>query len=149
MRPGAKEFIARVAQDWELVIFSSRKKETVSRLVDVLDPLKAHIKFVLCRNNCNVTQHKRCVKDLTTVQNSDKDSSLILDYKPQNVAFSLDNAVIIMHWNAAEDDNELMDGLAPYFEVLAKQEAPARYHRDQARYQYFLANIYKPTFKAN
>lgn len=133
-----------MAQDWEVVIFSSRKKEIVAKLVDILDPLKAHIKFVLHRNNCNISQQKRCIKDLATIQNAGKSASMILDYKPQNVAFSLDQAVICLHWNGAEEDNELLGGLAPYFELLAKQPDPIRYHDEKSNYAGFLAKIYGP-----
>lgn len=133
-----------MAQDWELVVFSSRKKEVVARLVDALDPLKAHVKFVLYRNSCSITQHKRCVKDLATVQNVGKAGALILDYKPQNVAFSLEQAVIVIHWNGADDDAELMGGLAGYFELLAKQSDLVRYHGERANYAGYLAKIYKP-----
>lgn len=143
LRPGAKEFITKVAQVWEIIIFSSRKKELVWRLVDVLDPLKAYVKFVLHRNNCAITQHKRCVKDLAVVQNAGP-CALVLDYKPQNVAFSLDHALLALHWNGAEDDSELLTGLAPYLDLLAKQPDPLRFHQDKAGYPAFLAKIYKP-----
>lgn len=111
----------------------------------MLDPLKAHIKFVLHRNNCSITHHKRCVKDLNTIQNHSKTGSLILDYKPQNVAFSLDQSIIIMHWNGAEDDKELLGGMAPYLEQLAKCSDPVTVHREKTNYPEFLAKIYKPS----
>ena len=144
LRPGAKDFIARVAQDWEVMIFSSRKQEQISSLVDMLDPLKVHIKFVLSRTHCDITGHKRCAKDLSTIQNVNKNGSIIIDYKPQNVAYSIDSAIILMHWNGSEDDNELIPGLAQHLGFLSCQTEPAKAQLDKSNYAQFLSQIYKP-----
>lgn len=144
LRPGAKDFIARIAQEWEVMIFSSRKQELISPLVDMLDPLKIHIKFVLCRNHCDITGQKRCVKDLSTIQNLSRERSVIIDYKPQNVAYSIDSAIILMHWNGSDDDKELVPGLIQYLGMLARQTEPMVAQKDKANYNQFLNQIYKP-----
>lgn len=144
LRPGAKDFIAKVAQEWEVMIFSSRKQELIAPLVDMLDPLKVHVKFVLCRNHCDISSYKRCVKDLSTIQNLNKDGAIIIDYKPQNVAYSIDSAIILMHWNGADEDKELMPGLVQHLSLLARQSEPGRGQKERANYGQFLAQIYKP-----
>lgn len=147
LRPGAKEFLAKVAQEWDIMIFSSRKQDQVSQLVDMLDPLKIHIKFVLCRTHCDVTSFKRCVKDLSTIQNLNKETTIFIDYKPQNLAFSMDSAILVMHWNGSEDDKELIPGLSSHLSFLARQGEPAKANRDKMNYSQYLAQIYKPTSK--
>jgi hypothetical protein len=50
-----------------------------------------------------------------------------------------------MHWNGAEDDKELLGGMVPYLEQLAKCSDPVTVHREKANYTEFLAKIYKPS----
>lgn len=143
LRPQAAQFVGRLAEHWELVVFSSRKAEQLSALVAALDPLKTAIRFVLDRRHCSITQQKKCVKDLATVQNVAPDSALILDYKPQNVAFSLDHALLVLHWNGAEDDCELLPGLLARLEHLAQQPDLLGALRQATQYPELLAQIYK------
>ena len=97
---------------------------------------------MLDRRHCSITPQKKCVKDLATVQNVSLDSALILDYKPQNVAFSLDNALIVLHWNGVEEDSELLPGLLARLEHLAQQTDLLAALRQTTQYPELLAQIY-------
>lgn len=114
-----------------------------------LDPMKRNIRFVLDRQQCSITEHKKLVKDLDTVKNHDIETSLIIDYKPQNVALSLDSALIIMHWNGADDDKELESGLDQHLHYLASgvHGSPTKVNKDRNRYDWFLDQIYKTVQK--
>lgn len=149
LRPGALEFVTKVAQDWELIIFSSRKMDQLTWLVNRLDPMKRNIRFVLDRQQCSITEHKKLVKDLETVKNHDIETSLIIDYKPQNVAVSLDSALIIMHWNGADDDKELESGIDQHLHYLASgvHGLPTKVNKDRNKYDAYLDQIYKSVQK--
>ena len=148
LRPGAQDFIAKVAQEWEVMIFTSRKQEDISPLVDMLDPLKIHIKFVMDRNNCDISSFKRCIKDLSTIKNLNRDTAIIIDYKPQNIAYSIDNGIIVMHWNGDNSDKELMPGLIQHLSFIGRQSEPAKCLRDRANYSQLILQIYKPGNKS-
>lgn len=143
LRPKAREFVAAVSEHWEVVLYSSRKSDQLTGLVNMLDPLKCYIKFVLDRRHCYITQHKKCVKDLSLVQGLEIERAIIVDYKPQNVAFCLDSALIIMHWNGSESDSELIPGLKDRLTALSAEPNPAQHNRQTNNYPEFLSQIYK------
>ncbi len=143
LRPKAREFVAAVSEKWEIVLYSSRKSDQLASLVNALDPLRCYIKFVLDRRHCYITQHKKCVKDLSLVQGLDLDSAIIVDYKPQNVAFCIDSSLIVMHWNGSENDSELMPGLLDQLNSFCINPHPAKLNRQVSNYSDFLSQIYK------
>ncbi len=143
LRPHSQQFICKLAEKWEVIIYSSRKAEQLASLVESLDPLKTAIKFVLDRRHCSITSQKKCIKDLATVQNVSLENSIIIDYKPQNVAFSLDNALIVLHWNGVEDDKELLPGLFDHLDYLSKQPSLLESLHQATQYQELLSQIYK------
>jgi hypothetical protein len=149
LRPQSQLFISKLAEKWELIIFSSRKAEQLRSLVETLDPLKTAIRFVLDRRHCSITNQKKCIKDLATVQNVSLDHAIIMDYKPQNVAFSLDNALIALHWNGVEEDQELVPGLFDRLDHLTKQPSLLDALRRTTQYPELLSQIYKPPTTIN
>ena len=144
LRPHSNQFIAKLAEKWEVFIFSSRKSDHLSSLVQSLDPLKCNIKYVLDRRHCCITPQKKCIKDLGLLQNISIEDCLMIDYKPQNVAFSLDNSIFILHWNGSEDDNELVPGLLNHIEYLSEQPCLMDAVHKSTQYQDLLKQIYKP-----
>jgi TFIIF-interacting CTD phosphatase-like protein len=141
-RPGAQEFISSLAQSWEIIFFSSRKQDQLDRLVNVLDPLKVLVRFVLDRRHCSITSQRKCVKDLSYIMNFNRQNSIIIDYKPQNVAFSLEAALIVEHWDGSAEDGELV-GLQKHLEFLASQPDAVQVNSNRNSYSQLLSQIYK------
>lgn len=141
-RPHSREFLQGLSSEWEIVFFSSRKQEDLASLVDALDPLKSAVKFVLDRKQCSITNQKKCVKDISSIMNFDRETSIIVDYKPQNVAYSLEQALVVPHWDGSASDNEL-PGLLIYLNDLAKQSEPVAVNNKRNAYQILLSMIYK------
>lgn len=143
IRPKAREFINVLSSKWEIALYSSRKAEQLTSLVNTLDPLKTHIRYVLDRRHCCITQQKRCIKDLSLIQGLNEDSTIMIDYKPQNVAFCINQSLLVLHWNGSDKDNELVPGLLDYLNKLADQEAPAQSNKSKQSYADYLSNMYK------
>ena len=143
LRPNAVEFIHSISEKWEISIYSSRKADQLNQLVNILDPLKSRIRFVLDRRHCCITQQKKCIKDISLVQGISSDQILMLDYKPQNVAFCLNSSLVVVHWNGSDEDSELMPGLSKYLLELADQPSPTYSNQQNQGYSDYIAQIYK------
>jgi len=128
LRPGASQFLHSLSTHWEIILYTSRKRVNVVSLVEMIDPNHSIISAILDRKNCHATAQNKCVKDVGVVGNRDPERCVLLDYKPQNVAFSLDNALILVHWNGSSTDNELED-LGRYLEYLSEEDRPAKANR--------------------
>ena len=119
IRPHALKFISSMAQHFELVIYSSRKRNNVKKMRNILDPEHIYIMDMLYKENCYMTESKKYVKDLSLIQNRSIRDCLILDYKPQSFAFCLGNGIPILHWNGDQTDQELIPGLMEYLVELS------------------------------
>ena len=134
LRPGAVEFLNKVSESWEIVLYSSRKKANLKQLVDQLDPERYNIAQVLDRSACAFTEEKKCVKDLKHIlKNRQADKCIIVDYKPQNCALCMDHMLLVMHWNGSPQDQEL-EGLQKYLSYLALEDHPRKVN--QANFNY-------------
>lgn len=143
LRPKAKEFLATAAEKWEVILYSSRKADQVERIANLLDPLKCFVKFSLDRRHCTITSRKKCLKSLDIIQNIDKEKCLILEYKPQNVATSLNQAIIAMHWDGSTEDQELIPGLTEYLDRLATSPNMLETNKNRNEFDAILSSIYK------
>lgn len=80
-RPFLQEFLAKVSEMFEIIIFTASKRMYAETLLDVLDPDKKFFSRRVCRESCT-WKDRCCVKDLT-VLGIDLAKVCIIDNTPE------------------------------------------------------------------
>jgi RNA polymerase II subunit A small phosphatase-like protein len=115
-RPGVDEFLLRMSQFYELVIFTASLDKYANPLLDLLDKQKT-ISGRLYREHCT-RQGQTYVKDLSRLGRK-LGHTLIIDNSPYSYAMHLNYAVPILSWFDDPHDTELLD-MMPFLENLTK-----------------------------
>jgi len=104
IRPGMKEFLERMAQEFEVVIFTASQSAYANKVLDILDT-KGCISHRLFREHCtNICGNY--LKDLTCL-GRDLKRTIIVDNSPQVFAFQIFNGIPIVSWYEDREDDEL------------------------------------------
>jgi Dullard-like phosphatase family protein len=117
-RPGCDEFLLRVAQLYEVVIYTASMVKYANPLLDKLDPNNV-CSFRLYREACTRLS-VGYVKDLSRL-GRDLRHVIIIDNSPTCYALQPDNAIPIRTWRDDMSDRELFD-LIPILYSLADVE---------------------------
>jgi len=144
-RPGVDNFIRRVSEFYELVLYTASMPKYANALLDKLDPYKL-IRYRLFREHCTLTPNG-FVKDLSRLGRSLKDV-IILDNSPCAYSFQPLNAIPIKTWFDDETDTQLND-LFPLLELLAKVGDVREYLRRLIPDNYSSYEILYKLFKTN
>ncbi|CAO3645938.1 unnamed protein product [Cunninghamella echinulata] len=105
-RPGVDEFMRKMGELYEIVVFTASLSKYADPVLDILDIHKV-VKHRLFRESCY--NHKGTyVKDLSHL-NRDLNSTLILDNSPASYIFHTANAVPVSTWFNDPHDTELTD----------------------------------------
>lgn len=114
-RPGVDEFMKRVGELYEVVVFTASVSKYGDPLLDQLDIHKV-VHHRLFRESC-YNHQGNYVKDLSQIGRELKDT-IIIDNSPTSYIFHPQHAVPISSWFSDAHDNELLD-LIPVLEDLA------------------------------
>ncbi|KAL9634700.1 MAG: hypothetical protein Q9164_003936 [Protoblastenia rupestris] len=114
-RPGVDQFMKRVGELYEVVVFTASVSKYGDPLLDQLDINKV-VHHRLFRESCYHHQGNY-VKDLSQV-GRDLRETIIIDNSPTSYIFHPQHAVPISSWFSDAHDNELLD-LIPVLEDLA------------------------------
>lgn len=117
-RPGVDQFMKRVGELYEVVVFTASVSRYGDPLLDELDVHKS-IHHRLFRDSCYNYQGNY-IKNLSQIGRPLKDL-IIIDNSPASYIFHPQHAVPISSWFSDAHDNELLD-LLPFLEDLAGQE---------------------------
>ncbi|KAJ5037242.1 uncharacterized protein L3040_007419 [Drepanopeziza brunnea f. sp. 'multigermtubi'] len=114
-RPGVDQFMKRVGELYEVVVFTASVSKYGDPLLDQLDIHKV-VHHRLFRESC-YNHQGNYVKDLSQV-GRDLRETIIIDNSPTSYIFHPQHAVPISSWFSDAHDNELLD-LIPVLEDLA------------------------------
>jgi carboxy-terminal domain RNA polymerase II polypeptide A small phosphatase len=114
-RPGVDEFMHRVGELFEIVVFTASLAKYADPVLDLLDIHKV-VDARLFREACSPYKGNY-VKDLNLLGRDLKDS-IIIDNSPASYLFHNDNAIPCESWFDDMDDRELLE-LLPFLESLA------------------------------
>ncbi|KAI7882475.1 NLI interacting factor [Lichtheimia hyalospora FSU 10163] len=108
-RPGVDEFMRRMGQVYEIVVFTASLSKYADPVLDMLDIHKV-VTHRLFRESCY--NHKGTyVKDLSQL-GRELNHTLILDNSPASYIFHTSNAVPVSTWFSDPHDTELSDLIA-------------------------------------
>ncbi|XP_071603813.1 carboxy-terminal domain RNA polymerase II polypeptide A small phosphatase 1 isoform X1 [Heliangelus exortis] len=117
-RPHVDEFLQRMGELFECVLFTASLAKYADPVADLLDKWGA-FRARLFRESC-VFHRGNYVKDLSRL-GRDLHRIIIVDNSPASYIFHPDNAVPVASWFDNMADTELLD-LLPFFERLSKVE---------------------------
>ena len=116
IRPGAIDFIKKVAKLYEVIIFTASISKYALPLIDILDS-DNNIQYKLTREHCTFL-NGIYIKELKKL-NRDLNDLIILDNSPLAYSFDIDNGLPIKAWYEDKNDNEL-DKVYFILEFLSK-----------------------------
>ncbi|KAI9043073.1 putative general stress response phosphoprotein phosphatase Psr1/2 [Aspergillus affinis] len=114
-RPGVDQFMKRVGELYEVVVFTASVSKYGDPLLDQLD-IHNVVHHRLFRDSC-YNHQGNYVKDLSQV-GRDLQDTIIIDNSPTSYIFHPQHAIPISSWFSDAHDNELLD-LIPVLEDLA------------------------------
>uniref|UniRef100_A0A8C7Z3F9 protein-serine/threonine phosphatase n=1 Tax=Oryzias sinensis TaxID=183150 RepID=A0A8C7Z3F9_9TELE len=119
-RPHVDEFLKRMGELFECILFTASLSKYADPVSDMLDK-RGTFKNRLFREAC-VFHKGNYVKDLSRL-GRDLNRVIIIDNSPASYIFHPENAVPVESWFDDMSDTELLD-LIPFFEKLSKEGEP-------------------------
>lgn len=117
-RPGVDEFMKRVGELYEVVVFTASVSRYGDPLLDQLDIHKV-VHHRLFRESC-YNHEGNYVKNLSVLGRPLRDT-IIIDNSPMSYIFHPQHAVPVSSWFSDTHDNELVD-MIPFLEDLAQDK---------------------------
>ncbi|KAM5587779.1 hypothetical protein ABKV19_006296 [Rosa sericea] len=118
-RPYLQTFLERVAEMFEVVIFTASQSIYAKQLLDILDPYRKFISRRVYRESC-IFADGSYTKDLT-VLGVDLAKVAIIDNTPQVFRLQVNNGIPIKSWFDDPSDSALIS-LLPFLETLVNAD---------------------------
>ena len=111
----------KLADLYEIVVFTAGEQEYADNILDYIDPDKKIFTKRLYRQDC-IKVENFFIKDLDIILDRDKRSMLIVDNSIVSFAFDLDNGVPINSYLGTEEDDRELLFLYSFLEECAKAD---------------------------
>ena len=116
LRPYFTEFINKMSKIFNIYIFTASIKEYAEPLLIKLDKNNL-IKKKLYRENCTLSEDRKYIKDLNTL-NENLKNVILLDNNPNSYRYNKCNGLPIKTWHSEANDKELIK-VIPFLTFLA------------------------------
>ena len=108
LRPYLVDCLEKLAEFYEIIVFTAGEKEYADNILDHIDPENKIFKKRLYRSDC-IEIDNFYIKDLDIILDRDRENMVIVDNSILSFAFNLDNGVPINSFMGTEqDDKELL-----------------------------------------
>lgn len=107
IRPFARECLAEVSAQFEVIVFTASHKNYADAVLDHLDPTGTLISHRLYKDHC-VLVNNVVVKDLRVLVNRRLENVVIIDNMCTAFASQIDNGIPIASWYGDQQDRELI-----------------------------------------
>jgi len=114
-RPHVDAFLKKVAEWYDVIIFTASMRQYADPLIDQLDS-KGVVKGRLFRESC-LNKEGNFIKDLSLIK-QDLASTIIIDNSPIAYSHNKDNAVPIDNWMGDNPRDESLLNLLPFLNAL-------------------------------
>ena len=105
IRPHAREVLKRLAEEFELMIFTASHEAYANAVMDYLDP-EGVVQHRLYRRHCDYIEEGYYVKDMR-VLGRDLSKVVLVDNAAYSYAFQVNNGIPILPYYEGEHDFEL------------------------------------------
>jgi len=106
LRPHLQEFLKRIQDKYEVVVFTASQKVYANELLDRIDPQNQYFHHRLFRESC-LAVDGNFLKDLT-VLGRDLSKVVLVDNSPHAFGYQVDNGIPIESWFENPQDRELL-----------------------------------------
>jgi len=114
-RPHVDTFLKKVAEWYDVVIFTASMRQYADPLIDQLDP-KGFVKSRLFRESC-LNKDGNFIKDLSLIH-QELSSTIIIDNSPIAYSHNKENALPIDNWMGDNPRDESLLNLLPFLSAL-------------------------------
>ena len=124
VRPYAVEFLWKMSQHFEIVIFTASMKYYADTIINVLDPLREFISQVYYRESCTKSSEGLLVKDLRIFGYHSLKEVILVDNNPYTFAPQIDNGIPIFSYYNEESDDQLRKLESFLMSLLGQSDIP-------------------------
>lgn len=105
-RPGVIQFLEKMSEDFQLVLFTASVKDYADAVISVIDPENKLFDLRLYRESC-IKIGRAYIKDLRIFKGRDMENIIILDNSLYSFANQLSNGILINSFYSDSKDSEL------------------------------------------
>jgi CTD small phosphatase-like protein 2 len=110
-RPGLMEFLQKISENFEILIFTASIKEYADAVLNYLDPENKFFQHRFYRQNCISVKNKIFIKDLRIFVNRKQENIIIVDNSLYSFTNQISNGVLINSFYNDKADRELYNVL--------------------------------------
>lgn len=132
IRPFAREFLKKMKEHFEIMVFTASVSSYAETIVKELDPEKKYISYILDRNFCLETKNGFYIKDLRIIKNRDLKNMVLVDNLVHSFGFQVENGIPIIEWTGNKADVELKH-LMDYLIEMKKADDVREFNRQKLR----------------
>jgi CTD small phosphatase-like protein 2 len=108
VRPHAITFLNKMAELFEIVVFTAAEESYAREAVELLDPKGKLIKKLISRAHCVPLPSGEYTKDLRVIADRSLSTILLVDDNLWSFAYQLDNGIPVKPYWGEEDDEDLL-----------------------------------------